>query len=119
MGGVKTACVSRWFRAGQRREICPPESRQAVGRVLASGSTPVTELRAAVIIGSGSASFEMLRSLVEVLPFMVVPKWVTRTKCQPISIENVLENLLYVLGQEEAYNQVFEIGGAEVVTYGK
>ena len=93
------------------------KSRQAVGRVLASGSTPVTELRAAVIIGSGSASFEMLRSLVEVLPFMVVPKWVTRTKCQPISIGNVLENLLYVLGREEAYNHVFEIGGSEVVTY--
>ena len=93
------------------------KSRQAVGRVLASGSTPVTELRAAVIIGSGSASFEMLRSLVEVLPFMVVPKWVTRTKCQPISIGNVLESLLHVLGREEAYSQVFEIGGAEVVTY--
>ncbi len=59
----------------------------------------------------------MLRSLVEVLPFMVVPKWVTRTKCQPISIGNVLESLLHVLGREEAYNQVFEIGGAEVVTY--
>ena len=93
------------------------QSRQAVGRILASGSTPVTELRAAVIIGSGSASFEMLRSLVEVLPFMVVPKWVTRTKCQPISIGNVLENLLSVLGREEAFNKVFEIGGPEVVTY--
>ena len=93
------------------------QSRQAVGRILASGSTPVTELRAAVIIGSGSASFEMLRSLVEVLPFMVVPKWVTKTKCQPISIGNVLENLLSVLGREEAFNKVFEIGGPEVVTY--
>ena len=93
------------------------QSRQIVGRILASGSTPVTELRAAVIIGSGSASFEMLRSLVEVLPFMIVPKWVTKTKCQPISIGNVLENLLDVLGREETYNQVFEIGGSEVVTY--
>ncbi|MDG2300193.1 MAG: SDR family oxidoreductase [Acidimicrobiales bacterium] len=93
------------------------QSRQVVGRILASGSTPVTELRAAVIIGSGSASFEMLRSLVEVLPFMIVPKWVTKTKCQPISIGNVLENLLDVLGREETYNQVFEIGGSEVVTY--
>ena len=93
------------------------QSRQVVGRILASGSTPVTELRAAVIIGSGSASFEMLRSLVEVLPFMIVPKWVTKTKCQPISIGNVLENLLYVLGREETYDQVFEIGGSEVVTY--
>ena len=93
------------------------QSRQAVGKILASGSTPVTELRAAVIIGSGSASFEMLRSLVEVLPFMVVPKWVTKTKCQPISIGNVLESLLSVLGREKAFNKVFEIGGPEVVTY--
>ena len=92
-------------------------SRHRVGRLLASGETPVTELRAAVIIGSGSASFEMLRSLVEVLPFMVVPKWVTKTKCQPISIGNVLESLLSVLGREEAFNKVFEIGGPEVVTY--
>ena len=59
----------------------------------------------------------MLRSLVEVLPFMVVPKWVTKTKCQPISIGNVLESLLSVLGREEASNKVFEIGGPEVVTY--
>ncbi|MBG00721.1 MAG: NAD(P)-dependent oxidoreductase [Acidimicrobiaceae bacterium] len=93
------------------------QSRQEVGRILASGSTPLTELRAAVIIGSGSASFEMLRSLVEVLPFMVVPKWVTKTKCQPISIGNVLENLLHVLGRESAFNRIFEIGGPEVVSY--
>ena len=60
------------------------QSRHNVGKILASGPTPVTELRAAIIIGSGSASFEMLRSLVEVLPIMVVPRWVTKTKCQPI-----------------------------------
>ena len=65
------------------------QSRHNVGRILASGSTPVTELRAAIIIGSGSASFEMLRSLVEVLPVMVVPRWVTKTQCQPISIGDV------------------------------
>ncbi|GIS98564.1 MAG: hypothetical protein CM1200mP26_02770 [Acidimicrobiales bacterium] len=62
-------------------------SRHRVGSALAGGRTPVTEFRAAVIIGSGSASFEMLRSLVEVLPVMVVPRWVTKTRCQPIAIK--------------------------------
>ena len=76
------------------------QSRHNVGKILASGSTPVTELRAAIIIGSGSASFEMLRSLVEVLPIMVVPRWVTKTKCQPISIGDVLNNLLHVLTRQ-------------------
>ena len=79
-------------------------SRHRVGRLLASGTTPVTELRAAVIIGSGSASFEMLRSLVEVLPFMVVPKWVSQTLCQPVAITDVLEDLVYVLNRPEFYN---------------
>jgi len=93
------------------------QSRHNVGKILASGSTPVTELRAAVIIGSGSASFEMLRSLVEVLPVMVVPRWVTKTKCQPISIGDVLTSLLFVLEQAPTTNEVLEIGGPEIVTY--
>ena len=93
------------------------QSRHNVGRILASGSTPVTELRAAIIIGSGSASFEMLRSLVEVLPVMVVPRWVTKTQCQPISIGDVLQELLHVLGNEQSLNRVLEIGGPEVATY--
>ena len=93
------------------------QSRQNVGKILAAGSTPVTELRAAVIIGSGSASFEMLRSLVEVLPVMVVPRWVTKTKCQPISIGDVLENLLHVLDSDSPQSSIREIGGPEVVTY--
>tara|TARA_B100001540_G_scaffold309702_1_gene326334 strand:- start:170 stop:1624 length:1455 start_codon:yes stop_codon:yes gene_type:complete len=93
------------------------QSRHNVGRILASGSTPVTELRAAIIIGSGSASFEMLRSLVEVLPVMVVPRWVTKTQCQPISIGDVLQELLHVLGNEQSLNKVLEIGGPEVASY--
>ena len=93
------------------------QSRQNVGKILAAGPTPVTELRAAVIIGSGSASFEMLRSLVEVLPVMVVPRWVTKTKCQPISIGDVLENLLHVLDSDSPQSSILEIGGPEVVTY--
>ena len=92
-------------------------SRHRVGRILASGRTPVTEIRAAVIIGSGSASFEMLRSLVEVLPFMVVPRWVTQTRCQPIAIGDVLHSLVGVLDNESALWRELDLGGPDVVTY--
>ncbi len=92
-------------------------SRHAVGRLLAEGSVPVTELRAAVIIGSGSASFEMLRSLVEVLPAMVVPRWVHRTRCQPVAIRDVLFWLLAVLEEPGAAGRVLDVGGPDVVTY--
>ncbi len=91
-------------------------SRHDVGAVLAEGRVPVTELRAAVIIGSGSASFEMLRHLTDVLPLMVTPRWV-RTRCQPIAIRDVLAYLVGVLGNAEARGQVLEIGGPDVVTY--
>ena len=91
-------------------------SRHEVGRILAAGHVPVTELRAAVIIGSGSASFEMLRNLVEMLPAMVTPKWVD-TRCQPIAIRDVLGYLVGVLGEERALGRVFEIGGPDVLTY--
>ena len=92
-------------------------SRHRVGRLLAAGKTPVTELRAAVIIGSGSASFEMLRSLVEVLPFMVVPRWVSQTLCQPVAITDVLDDLVHVLNRPEFYGKTIDIGGPDVVTY--
>ena len=75
-------------------------SRHEVGRVLASGPVPCTELRAAVVIGSGSASFEMLRHLVEVLPVMVTPTWV-ETRCQPIAVRDVLGYLVGVLGEPQ------------------
>jgi len=91
------------------------KSRQEVGRLLAGGTTPVTELRAAVIIGSGSVSFEMLRYLTEVLPIMTTPKWV-RTKCQPIAIRSVLETLTAVL-DDEPVNRILEVGGPEIITY--
>ena len=92
-------------------------SRHEVGRMLAAGPVPVTELRAAVIIGSGSASFEMLRHLDEVLPVMVCPRWVTRTRCQPIGISDVLHYLVSVLDEPSTRGQVFEIGGPDVLTY--
>jgi uncharacterized protein YbjT (DUF2867 family) len=91
-------------------------SRHRVGEVLAAGPVPVTELRAAVIIGSGSASFEMLRYLVEVLPVMVTPKWVD-TRCQPIAVRDVLRYLVEVLTVDAAAGRVLEIGGPDVLTY--
>ena len=91
-------------------------SRHRVGAILASGDVPVIELRAAVIIGSGSASFEMLRYLVEVLPVMVTPKWVD-TRCQPIAVRDVLRYLVEVLSIESDDSLVLEIGGPDVMTY--
>jgi uncharacterized protein YbjT (DUF2867 family) len=91
-------------------------SRHEVGRVLREGPVPVTELRAAMIIGSGSASFEMLRHLVDVLPVMVTPKWV-RTRCQPVAIRDVLHWLVASITEVDARGRVLEIGGADVATY--
>lgn len=92
------------------------DSRHEVGKVLADGPVPVTELRAAVIIGSGSASFEMLRNLVEVLPAMVTPKWV-RTRCQPVAIRDMLHYLVAALDEPAAAGRVLEVGGPDVLTY--
>jgi uncharacterized protein YbjT (DUF2867 family) len=92
-------------------------SRHEVGRILAAGTVPVTELRAAVIIGSGSASFEMLRHLADVLPAMICPRWVTRTQCQPIAIADVLHYLVAVIERPDTAGRVLEIGGPEVITY--
>jgi len=90
-------------------------SRQEVGEELARGSVPVVELRAAVVIGSGSASFEMLRYLVEVLPAMVTPKWVD-TRCQPVAVRDVLHFLVESLTADVA-GMVLDVGGPEVLTY--
>jgi uncharacterized protein YbjT (DUF2867 family) len=92
-------------------------SRHEVGHLLAAGTVPVTELRAAVIIGSGSASFEMLRHLDEVLPAMICPRWVTKTRCQPIAIADVLHYLVAVLEKPETAGRILEIGGPDVLTY--
>lgn len=91
-------------------------SRHEVGAVLAAGPVPVTELRAAVIIGSGSASFEMLRYLVEVLPVMITPRWVDN-RCQPIAIRDVLAHLVAAADDEGADDRCLEIGGPDVLTY--
>ncbi len=91
-------------------------SRHEVGQILASGPVAVTELRAAIIIGSGSASFEMLRNLTEVLPVMTTPRWVD-TRCQPIAVRDVLYYLVEALGLAEGADRVYEIGGPDVLTY--
>jgi uncharacterized protein YbjT (DUF2867 family) len=91
-------------------------SRAEVAAILRSGGVPVTVLRAAMIIGSGSASFEILRYLVDRLPFMITPRWV-RTESQPIAIRNVLTYLVECLKNEATAGRVFDIGGPEVVTY--
>lgn len=91
-------------------------SRQEVGRILRESGVPTIEFRASIVIGSGSASFEMLRALVERLPVMVAPRWV-KARTQPIAIEDVLAYLLAALDYEPDGGEVFEIGGADVCSY--
>ena len=91
-------------------------SRQEVGEILRASGVPTIEFRASIVIGSGSASFEMIRALVEKLPVMVTPRWV-RVRAQPIAIEDVLAYLLAALEREPDGGELYEIGGADSVTY--
>lgn len=91
-------------------------SRQEVGAILRASGVPTIEFRASIVIGSGSASFEMIRALVEKLPVMVTPRWV-RVRSQPIAIEDVLAYLLAALDHEPVRGELYEIGGADRVTY--
>lgn len=91
-------------------------SRKAVEEILKTGKTPTTTLRAGIIVGSGSASFEIIRDLVHKLPVMITPKWLN-TKCQPIAITDVLEFLMKSLLNAETYNESFDIGGPDILTY--
>jgi uncharacterized protein YbjT (DUF2867 family) len=92
-------------------------SRHRVGELLRESGIPVLELRASIVIGSGSLSYEMIRALVERLPVMICPRWVS-TPTQPISIEDVLEYLLRSIPLETAESRIYEIGGPEVTSYG-
>ncbi len=92
------------------------ESRREVEAELAAGSVPVTVLRAAMIIGAGSASFEILRYLVERLPVMITPRWV-RTECQPIAVRNVLHYLVEALAVPATTGRTLDIGGPEILSY--
>ena len=91
-------------------------SRQETGRELARAGVPVTEFRAAVIVGSGSLSFEMIRYLTERLPVMVTPRWV-ETRVQPIAVRDVLQYLVAAIARTPDGHQVVEIGGPDVLTY--
>lgn len=91
-------------------------SRKNVESVLASDKYALTTLKAGIIVGSGSASFEIIRDLVEKLPVMIAPRWLN-TRCQPIAIRNVIEFLVGVIGKTETYNQGYDIGGPDILTY--
>lgn len=91
-------------------------SRKRVEEVLNSSDYKLTTLRAGIIVGSGSASFEIIRDLVEKLPVMIAPRWLN-TRSQPISVRNVIEFLTGVILREQTFNKSFDIGGPEILTY--
>jgi len=91
-------------------------SRKAVELILAEGDYHLTTLRAGIIVGSGSASFEIIRDLVEKLPLMVTPRWLN-TRAQPIAIRNVVQFLTGVLLNPPTYDRSFDIGGPDILTY--
>ncbi|MXG91263.1 NAD(P)H-binding protein [Nocardioides flavescens] len=91
-------------------------SRREVEQLLGTGGVPVTVLRAAIVVGAGGISWEMTRQLIKNLPAMVVPKWAD-TRTQPIALDDVIRYLVGVTGTEKAFGQVYEIGGADQLTY--
>lgn len=91
-------------------------SRKNVENILSQSTFALTTLRAGIIVGSGSASFEIIRDLVEKLPIMITPRWL-KTKCQPIAIRNVVEFLSGVIGYTEGYNKSYDIGGTDILSY--
>jgi uncharacterized protein YbjT (DUF2867 family) len=91
-------------------------SRQETGAALREAGVPVTEFRASILVGSGSVSFEMIRSLTERLPVMICPRWVY-TRTQPIAIDDALTYLVAALDTPESQGQIIEIGGRDVLTY--
>lgn len=91
-------------------------SRKNVETILSNARFPLTTLRAGIIVGSGSASFEIIRDLVEKLPFMITPRWL-KTKCQPIAIRNVVEFLIGVIGRQDTFRNSYDIGGPDVLSY--
>ncbi len=91
-------------------------SRKNVEKILSESGIPVTTLRAGIIVGSGSASFEIIRDLVEKLPVMITPKWLN-TKHHPIAVRDIIQYLTGVLLREELYNRSFDVGGPDILTY--
>ena len=108
VGGLGSAArISRHLR-----------SRQETGAVLRESGVPVVELRSGVVLGAGSLSFELIRALVERLPVMICPSWV-RTPTQPIALADLVAYLVAVLDRPHGESRVFEVGGADVVSYGR
>jgi uncharacterized protein YbjT (DUF2867 family) len=93
-------------------------SRLETGAVLAAGAVPVTTLRAAVVVGAGSAAFEAIVALVDRLPVMVAPRWVS-TPTQPIALDDAIRYLVGLGGRDDALGRTFDVGGPEVLTYGE
>ncbi len=91
-------------------------SRQQVGDVLRANHPNVTEFRAAMVVGAGSLSFEMVRNLTERLPIMIAPKWLY-TRSQPIAIRDVIQYLMAAIDKADAFNQIIEIGGKDILNY--
>lgn len=91
-------------------------SRKNVEEILKLGNIPVTTIKAGIILGSGSASFEIIRDLVEKLPVMIAPKWL-RTKHQPVAVRNVIESLTGVLLNEKTFGNDYDIGGPDIISY--
>lgn len=91
-------------------------SRMEIGSLLSSAPFKTTVLRAAIIIGKGGASFEMIRCLVELLPVMITPRWVD-TRCQPIAVDDVIRYLTGCLHDERTTGETFDIGGPDILTY--
>jgi uncharacterized protein YbjT (DUF2867 family) len=92
------------------------QSRLEVARILCSGTFATTFLRAAVIIGSGSASFELIKGLVKSLPIMITPRWV-HTRCQPIAVDDVIAYLIGCLEDKRTTGQTYDIGGPDILMY--
>ena len=103
---------------GEEGEELSPHlrSRLETGRALASGAVPLTTLRAAVVVGKGSAAFETIVALVDRLPVMVAPRWVS-TPTQPIALADTVRYLAAVAGREETIGESYDLGGPEVMTY--
>jgi uncharacterized protein YbjT (DUF2867 family) len=91
-------------------------SRLETGRALASGAVPLTTLRAAVVVGKGSAAFETIVALVDRLPAMIAPRWVS-TPTQPIALGDAVTYLARIAGREETFGETYDVGGPEVMTY--
>jgi len=114
--GVQRIIYLGGMRPKGERQSKHLQSRIETGAVLRDGPVPVTEFRAAQIVGSGSLSFELVRYLTERVPLMICPRWV-HTPTQPIAIRNVLEYLVAALDHPESAEEIVEIGGTDVLTY--